>query len=141
MTVIVVDDEKLDRYLVRRTVREVSGKTDVIEKASGAEFLEFVDAGGADGLDYPPPNLVLLDINMPGVSGFEVLEALERRLATDPDAMRRVVIAMFTSSANQDDRNRALRFPFVRDYVVKPLRHEQMQSLIAKYCTVAPDAA
>jgi DNA-binding response OmpR family regulator len=67
--ILVVDDEDMVRRLIRRTLEEQGYR--VVTAANGNEGLAKLDQGGID--------LVLLDINMPGLDGFQVLELIRRR--------------------------------------------------------------
>ena len=133
LRIVVVDDEEVDRYIVRRIVDKAGIDGEVIEFRDGDEFLHaFLDEelratriGRA-----PPPILVLLDVNMPRVSGFEVLKAIEDHLAEhaiDPDCM---VVMMFSSSNYEEDKREARAYSFVRDYIVKPLTVEKIREVV-----------
>jgi DNA-binding response OmpR family regulator len=67
--ILVIDDEDTVRRLIRRTLEEKGYS--VVTAADGNEGLAKLDQGGID--------LVLLDINMPGLDGFQVLELIRRR--------------------------------------------------------------
>ncbi len=67
--ILVVDDEDAVRALIRRTLEEKGYR--VVTVADGNEGLAKLDQGGID--------LVLLDIKMPGLDGFQVLELIRRR--------------------------------------------------------------
>jgi len=67
--ILVVDDEDAVRLLIRRILEEKGYR--VVTAADGNEGLAKLDQGGID--------LVLLDINMPGLDGFQVLELIRRR--------------------------------------------------------------
>jgi CheY-like chemotaxis protein len=79
---------------------------------------------------YPgafPPLVILLDINMPLMSGFEFLSAyarLEGGADGDPS-----IIVMLTSSSFEDDRNKAMQDPRVKDYIVKPMTRKRAVEL------------
>ena len=68
MKILVVDDSKVMRMLVKRTLRQAGYGSDVVEAANGKEGLAQVDA--------EKPDLILSDWNMPEMSGMEFLEAL-----------------------------------------------------------------
>ncbi|MBV8844937.1 MAG: response regulator [Bryobacterales bacterium] len=105
-TVLVADDKATGRELVR-TVLENSGYT-VIEAADGVEAVK--QAHDAH------PDLVILDLHMPGLDGFGVIQALRREaeFASTP------IIAL-TASAMMGDRERAMACGFT-GYITKPIR-------------------
>ena len=67
--ILIVDDEDMVRLLIRRILEEKGYR--VVTAADGNEGLAKLDQGGID--------LVLLDINMPGLDGFQVLKLIRRR--------------------------------------------------------------
>jgi CheY-like chemotaxis protein len=99
-----VDDERSIRVLCRVNL-EIAG-VEVFEAADGEQALEAVAAA--------KPDLVLLDVMMPGVDGWAVAE----RLAGDP-ASRDLPIVFLTALAEGIDRERALNLGAV-GYIVKP---------------------
>jgi CheY-like chemotaxis protein len=105
-TVLVADDSATGRELVR-TVLERGGVA-VVEAANGKEAIE--QAGQFH------PDLIILDIHMPEMDGFEVVQALRRdqRFANTP------VIAL-TASAMMGDREKALKLGFT-SYITKPIQ-------------------
>jgi signal transduction histidine kinase/ActR/RegA family two-component response regulator len=91
-TVLIVDDEPDNREVITSIVQDVLGHT-VLTAANGAEALERVQAG---------PDLVLLDLRMPGMSGFEVARAIKERSATAA-----IPIIAITALDDEDDRRAA----------------------------------
>ena len=133
LRIVVVDDEEVDRYIVRRIVDKAGIDGEVIEFRDGDEFLQaFLDAevrASRIGRS-PPPILVLLDVNMPRVSGFEVLKAIEENLAENAIDPACMVVMMFSSSNYEEDRREAHAYSFVKDYIVKPLTVEKIQEVV-----------
>lgn len=112
LPVLIVDDDAGVLFLHELIVREsgLSENISTFNKASLAfEFLEL----NKDNLPNP---LIFLDINMPGMSGWDFLEKLENLNQFD-----RVFVIMVTSSVNRSDREKAKTFRRVIDYVEKPL--------------------
>lgn len=103
--VLIADDKATSRELVR-TVLEKNGYF-VLEAADGIEALQNAREGR--------PDLIILDLQMPGLNGFAVLQELrhDRQFAATP-------ILALTASAMQGDRERAMEMGF-NGYLTKPL--------------------
>jgi CheY-like chemotaxis protein len=105
-TVLVADDRATSRELVR-TVLENTGLI-VIEASDGIEALR--------NARQSKPDLIILDLHMPGLDGFGVI----RELRLDKEFAATPVMAL-TASAMQGDRERALLAGFT-SYIAKPIR-------------------
>lgn len=129
-SVLVVDDDPDDLLIAERALTR-SGATDAVLTCRSAEealaLLGDPEASRARHGDVFPPRLVLLDINMPTLDGFELLERLAR-LGLD-EASRPGAIVMLSSSAAEHDRARAASFPEVQGYLVKPLTRQGARAL------------
>ena len=134
--IVVVDDELTDRYLMRRVVKESGLDARFIEFKAGDEFLAAIsDHQVRTELigDPPPPILVLLDIRMPRMTGFEVLQAIQYGRDSQVADTPGMKVVMFSSSAHPGDREKAFSYDFVKDYVVKPLSTDGLKDLVAKH--------
>ena len=103
--ILIADDKESSREFVR-TVLEHAG-CEVEEAKDGLDALAKISAD--------PPDLIVLDLHMPGLDGFAVMDHLRKdvRFSTLP------VVAL-TASAMQGDRERAMAAGFV-DYMTKPI--------------------
>jgi len=126
LTVAMVDDEKRLRLAVRRTLRKY--RVDVSEVGvtvayhptqftSGEQFLESI-AGGADF------DLLLLDVELPGISGLDVLTELDRR-------ERSGLTIMITSCATFETAVRATKLGAF-DFLTKPFSPEELRHAVRK---------
>jgi two-component system chemotaxis response regulator CheY len=68
MKILIVDDSKAMRMIVRRTLRQAGFESEIVEASNGVEALGVLQSS--------PPDLVLCDWNMPEMSGLELLEKI-----------------------------------------------------------------
>ena len=135
-SVVIVDDDEVDRYITRRIIKRAASDSRFIEYQAGDEFLSaFTDpvSRQEDIGAPPPPALILLDINMPRVNGFEVLDSIREKLNNGEDLENEAVVMMFSSSNNPADRQTALSYDFVKDYIVKPLTEQKFQNIVDQH--------
>lgn len=118
--VVIVDDQEADRYLVRRHLKRVDDFEELIEVVSGDQFLEEYYAGSLTKAVSDQPILVLMDINMPGRNGFETAIEVQQRIHSG-EGQQSLIIMMFTSSDNDEDRKMVEKIDIVKGYVSKPL--------------------
>ncbi len=101
VTILLVDDDKVDTMAVKRSFRDLKIANPVIEAHNGIEALERLR--GQNGYEkVPSPCLVLLDLNMPRMGGIEFLAELR----LDP-LLRHTLVFMMTTSAAEEDRMKA----------------------------------
>lgn len=103
--VLIVDDSPTEVHVIRRALEKVG-----FETAAAAD--------GAEGLRLAKtikPDLILMDIVMPGVNGYQATRAL----AKDPQT-RQIPVIMVTSKGQDTDRIWGMRQGAV-DYIVKPI--------------------
>jgi DNA-binding response OmpR family regulator len=115
-TVLVVDDDRPLRTLCRASLEEAGFR--VLEAADGEQALASVRD--------EPPDLILLDIMMPGISGWEVTSALLADRSTD-----QIPIVFMSARTEVADRMRAFDLG-ARDYVMKPFDPHGLAETVAK---------
>lgn len=108
LRVLVIDDDELDRFVIRRSFNALGTPVELIEVADSRQAVDAITAH--------QPDVTLLDIQMPNMDGFDVLDELGKRVE-ESSATRCVM--MLSSSSRQDDRQRALELG-ATDYRTKP---------------------
>ena len=103
--------------LIRKSLESHGVRNAIFESADGDDGLDMVFGRGkySDRQAYPLPGLVLLDIKMPRVDGFEVLTALKSNEST-----REIPVIMLTTSATNEDVKRCYKLG-ANAYLVKPV--------------------
>jgi len=119
--ILLVEDNSMDIELTLDSFRQV-GLTNRIEIAkSGEAALDYVFGRGRfeDREAFPLPDLVLLDLKLPGISGHEVLQEMKKTELT-----KRIPVVVLTSSREEGDR--AICYDCgVNSYLVKPVNFDE----------------
>lgn len=115
--VLLIDDSRVDHFLATHMFRLHSADVQLTSAYDGGEALKLVE----DGAQF---DVILLDVNMPGVDGFEFLRRYTEQF---PDNETPVV--MLTTSSHSEDYARSTAFSCVRSYQTKPLKPELIQML------------
>lgn len=118
MRVMLIDDSNTMRKIQKRALSAISGIEEIIEACNGREGLETLQRE-AYNFDF-----VLLDVNMPEMSGLEVLAAVR----ADPNS-KGVPIIMCTSVADKSQVMEAIKAG-ASNYVVKPFKPEELQKKV-----------
>jgi CheY-like chemotaxis protein len=124
-TLLLVEDDPNDQLLMLRSLRRLNVPITLRSVENGEEAMSYLAGTGifADRERFPLPKLTLLDVKMPGRSGFEVLKWIRAQ----PD-IGELVIVMLTSSKEPEDVERAYRLK-ANSYLVKPGDAHELQSL------------
>jgi len=117
--ILIVDDSPTERFFLADLL--VKRGYSVITAENGDEVIEKVRA--------EKPVLVVLDVVMPGLSGFQVTRSLSRDPATQD-----IPVILCTSKANETDRIWGLR-QGARGYVTKPIKPDELLAKIADLVT------
>lgn len=120
--VLLIDDNAADNYLHRIVLEkhEVETTVTVCESAEGGR--QAIASLGGKGL-------VLLDINMPSVTGWEFVASLDLS-STD---LQSITLVVLTTSINPKDRTRADRIPEIKAFYEKPLSAEVLTEIFSKF--------
>jgi CheY-like chemotaxis protein len=120
--ILIADDDEEDRMLARDALVEARLANDLHFVSDGEELMQYLRAEGkysAPGA-APRPGLLLLDINMPKMDGFECL----RQIRADP-ALRQIPIVILTTSRAEADVYRSYDLG-VNSFVSKPVTFDQL---------------
>lgn len=119
IVIMLVEDNPSDRELTRLALTRAKLVNRVLMAEDGEEALELL----ADP-DVPRPDLILLDLNMPGMDGRELL----KRLKESPEYCT-IPVVVLTTSESADDVDDAYRH-FCSGYITKPIGLDSMHRIV-----------
>lgn len=127
--VLLVDDDEITCYLNRNLIEKMVVAEMVESVNDGMQALQYIRGKYIGATNQAnKKDLLLLDLNMPVMDGFEFLGELKKSDIYDKD---RLVIVLLTSSQHkQDAENVALYSDIVHSYLIKPLQEENVKELV-----------
>jgi len=111
--ILLVEDNEADARLIIHAFKTASVPNRVSHVTDGEKALAFLHRG-VEYADAPQPDLILLDLNLPKVSGLEVLKA-----AKSHDKLKRIPVIVLTASAIEEDIHRSYDLQ-ANSYISKP---------------------
>jgi CheY-like chemotaxis protein len=128
-TVLYVEDEENDILFMKLAFKQVGLELVLQPVVDGQKAIAYLagEGGYADRGRYPLPALILLDLNLPLISGFEVLEWLRKQ----PE-LAWVPVVIFSSSGRPEDREKAHELG-ANDYVLKPASGMQFSEIVRTF--------
>lgn len=121
--ILIVEDSPSDAKLMMHMLNMAKLHNNVHLVRDGVEALAFLKKANPYE-DVPRPDLIMLDLNMPRMNGFEVLE----KIKTDPDLRLIPAVVMTTSDADEDVIKSYERY--ANCYVTKPVDFEQFMAVV-----------
>jgi len=118
-TAMVIDDSESDQFLAKMQIEKFDESIEIMQAYDGVEALEMLHE-----LDKKP-DVIFLDINMPRMNGLEFLEKYSEH---DDQS---TVVAMLTSSDQNEDKDTAMSYPCVKKYFVKILDGADLEAVKA----------
>jgi CheY-like chemotaxis protein len=126
--ILLIDDNHDDNFFHEREIKKILPSASVKAVKSALEALDFLKQSDNDGAVIP--DLLLLDINMPVMNGWEFLHEYKNQCKNCQD---KIIIIMLSTSDNPYDMERIKDTGLVVDYIVKPLTKEILNEVIRKY--------
>ncbi len=128
VTVIVVDDDELDRYVIKRQLAKIDIFGPVVEMPSGDSFLETCLGNPDYDFAEKNPALVLMDINMPGSDGFETVEKAAQEFSCTQGPAN-LVFVILSSSDSLHDKEKASSQSLIKGFLSKPVDLEGVENI------------
>ena len=120
---LCIDDDKLTLMFTKKFLSKGVFAKEVITLTNGKEALEYYNNLIDSDLNNnsTAPQLILLDLNMPVMDGWEFLDIFNTRIYP---IYIQTKIVILTSSTNSLDKEKAKQYPFIIGYILKPISTE-----------------
>jgi CheY-like chemotaxis protein len=123
INLLVIDDDDINIFIIKKIVEKTGFDIDMVSKSNGQQAIDYLK----NTIDnhQPLPNLILIDINMPVMNGWEFIEAYQALGITEP-----VDLYILSSSVYENDIEKTKSYASVKGFISKPLSMERLTELI-----------
>lgn len=127
--ILLVDDDEATNYYNETILNQLELGVEIKVTFSAKEALDYLKEYVVDNdhNGYPKPGIIFLDINMPGMSGWDFLEEYHK---LESKQKSNFVIATLTTSLNPDDEEKSTKIKEIEDFLFKPLSEESVLKII-----------
>jgi len=127
--ILLVEDNEDDVFLMERALEKASIERPMHVAQDGRQALEYLQAVGqyADRNSFPIPSLIFLDLKLPFVQGFQVLEWINQQ-----PSLKKIPVVILTSSSEQSDRDKAEALG-ARSFLVKPPTADMLRGIFQSF--------
>lgn len=124
--VVLIDDDLATNFINQKIVEEANCAERITVFQSAIDALNYLKENNKS-----VPNIILLDINMPKMNGWEFLEEYIQL----PSSLRKEInVYILSTSKNNQDMEKAARIQEVKGYITKPLTAEKFVAVYKKHC-------
>ena len=130
--ILLIDDNINDNYYHIVTIRDAGVAQQIKTAGNGLKALDYLKKGRDDPDHYPFPDLIFLDIKMPGMDGFDFLNKFKETLVLGSP---KPIIIIMTNSLNLNDEAMANDnySTQISAFVNKPLTTDMVRNIIARF--------
>ncbi len=125
-SIFVIDDDPISIFLVETILQDMNISDCILSATNGLEALEVIEERCSDDATNGCPELILLDINMPIMDGFEFMDKFQKLPYPHLDKAKVIIL---TSSSNLQDVEKSKHFS-IYGYMIKPLTKDKLGTLL-----------
>ena len=126
VTILLVEDDPADQKLVKMALKSQEVANDLYAVNNAEEALDFLYSRGEYSSQTTPPNLILLDLNMPGMGGKEFLKQIKA-----DDELKRIPVVIVTTSNSEKDISDGYNLQ-AAGYVHKPATLDEFKRIMSE---------
>ncbi|MGI4728526.1 MAG: response regulator [Janthinobacterium lividum] len=125
--VIIIDDSVEDCYLIKKRLKNLDLNVNVISFSNGLEAYNYLTDINLNSSHSSAKNIIILDIYMPLMDGFEFVEEFEKLPTT---IQKQYTICALTSSVWKSNMERMVSYKSIKSFLEKPIKTESLLELI-----------
>lgn len=130
---LIVDDDDINNFLLKHLLKKSSYALEIIDFTNPVEALTYIKQCHADLIRI---DLLLLDVNMPVMTGWEVLNSLR---VNGESLMRENKVYMLSSSVHSGDLEKAREFQEVTGFISKPISLDVLSGIFKEISDANPE--
>lgn len=131
--ILLVEDNEFTNIYNQKLLLNLNITENIYVMESGEEALDFINRKGkynSEKIKYPDPEIIFLDINMPGINGWEFIEEYKK---LNNGNSSRAQIVMLTTSPNPDDEQKAKHINEIIAFKRKPLAQNVIIDILKEH--------
>lgn len=123
INLLVIDDDDINIFIIKKIVEKTGYAVNMVSKSNGQIAADYLREISDDEAIFP--HLILIDINMPILNGWEFLEAYEKL-----GINRQPHMYMLSSSVYENDIEKAKTYKSIKGFISKPLTIDRLAELL-----------
>jgi len=126
-SVLLLDDNLATNYFHKKIIEKSNSVERVLEFRSGINALKYLEQDGIE-----PPELIMVDINMPIMSAWEFLEKLQK---LKKESKIKTKVILLSTSLSPADKEKADKIPLIKEVLLKPLTKDSIHNVFEDILT------
>lgn len=123
INLLVIDDDDINIFIIKKIVEKADLNINMVSKGNGQQAIDYIKDSIANPEQFP--NLMLIDINMPIMNGWEFIEAYQML-----NIQQSVDMYILSSSVYENDIEKTKSYTSVKGFISKPLSIERLKELV-----------
>ncbi|WP_316768835.1 response regulator [Pedobacter frigiditerrae] len=123
INLLVIDDDDINIFIIKKIVEKTGFDIDMVAKSNGKLAIDYLEEVTAQNAAFP--HLILIDINMPVMNGWEFIEAYQ-----ELDFKKDADLYILSSSVYENDIEKTKSYQSVKGFISKPLSMERLTELL-----------
>jgi len=131
--ILLIDDNPHTNIFNKKLIQKIGLTDQVFVAENGKQGMDFLTNQGRftdNGKNYPKPDLIFLDINMPVMDGWDFLKQYQK---LTPEQKGKILIIMLTTSPNPDDEEKARSIQEVTGFKRKPVTMTMLKEITEEF--------